>query len=113
MHLVEEKTEASYLSRVFMGMIDVVLALLSLTLIFVYLLPKPLYEALYTINSSLLALMGFVIYRLVAFVFFNSTVGMRIFNVCLLNCKLGPLSFIEKLLASVFILYKGVDYYNK
>jgi uncharacterized RDD family membrane protein YckC len=114
MHSVsEEKIEASYLSKVFMGLIDVVLALLSLTLVFVYLLPKPVCEALCTINSWLLALIGLVIYRLLSFTFFNRTIGMKIFNVCLLNSDLRPLSFIEKLLASVFILYKGVDYYKK
>ena len=108
----ESKEEASYFRKVFVGMIDILFILFLTGLFFIYQKPYALYQLLSAINGTLLVVICFVIYRMLSFFVFGRTIGMKIFNVCLLNGELQPLSFIEKLLASVFILYKGVDYYN-
>jgi hypothetical protein len=108
----EEKTEASLLRQVFIGLIDVVLALLVVTLISIYRFPEPLYQLFSFVNPTLLVLLWFVIYRLICFLFFDRTIGMKLFHAILLNGELESLSVKEKILASAFILYKGVGYYN-
>src|SRR5574337_560867 len=106
----QKKTEASFLSQMFIGLIDVVCVLvIAICLMKYQLLPL---QILNVINPTLLVVICFIIHRMALFLFFSRSLGMRIFGVCLLNSELRPLSFAEKLLASVFILYKGVDYYN-
>ena len=106
----ESKEETSFLNQVFFGMIDVILAILPVTFLLIYQLP--LHKFLADINSTLLVVIFLIIYRLLCFLFFGGTLGMRIFNVILLNGEQQPLSLKEKILASFFILYKGVSYYN-
>jgi uncharacterized membrane protein YfhO len=108
----DEKTEASLLRQVLIGLVDVVLALLVVVLISIYKFPDPLYQLFSFVNPTLLVLLWFVIYRLVCFLFFDRTIGMKLFHAILLNGELEPLSVKEKILASVFILYRGVGYYN-
>jgi hypothetical protein len=106
------KTEASLIKQVFIGLVDIVLALILVTLVLIYETPGPLFRLVSSINPTLLILLWLVAYRLISFIAFNGTVGMKLFGVVLLNGEQKALTIIEKILASVFILYKGVDYYN-
>ena len=106
----ESKEETSFLRQAFVGMADVILALLVVIFLLIYQLP--LYKFLSDINSILLVVIFLIIYRLISFLCFGRTIGMKIFNVILLNGEEQPLSLKEKILASIFILYKGVGYHN-
>jgi len=64
------------------------------------------------INSTLLVLLVFAIYRLLSLLLFGQTLGMWILQVFLLNGEEKPLTFLEKFLAAFFILYRGTDYYQ-
>jgi hypothetical protein len=108
----EEKIEAGHLRQVAIGLVDIVLALLLVTLLLVYQTPQPLYQLIFPVNSTLLVILWLVFYRLVTLLLFNGTIGMKLFGVVLLNSEQQPLSLKEKMLAAVFILYKGVDYYH-
>jgi hypothetical protein len=44
---------------------------------------------------------------------FRGTPGMRILNLVFLNGEEEETDFKEKLLASIFILYRGVDYFQE
>lgn len=56
---------------------------------------------------------SFVVYRFIAILLFRGTLGMRILNLVFLNGEDEETDFTEKLLASIFILYRGVDYYQE
>ena len=62
-------------------------------------------------NKSLF--FGFILYRFIAILFLRGTLGMRTFNLVFLNEEEAKTDFTEKLLASFFILYRGVDYYQE
>lgn len=55
----------------------------------------------------------FMLYRLCCLLLLNGTPGMKLFKVIFLNGEDAELSFYEKLLAACFILYRGIDYYEK
>src|SRR5687768_6805206 len=108
----EEKREASVLRQALAGMIDIVLILVLVSLLFIYQTPQPLYKLVAPINSTLLVFISLIIYRLFCFVIFKGTLGMKILKVNLLNGQLEPLLLMENIMASFFILYKGVAYYK-
>jgi heme/copper-type cytochrome/quinol oxidase subunit 4 len=108
-----EPIETSTLRQIIVGLVDVVIAIVLFVLVMTYLVPDELYEIISFINSILLFLVWQAFYRLVCLLVMNGTIGMKLFRVILLNGYLEKLSFVEKLLASCFILYKGVDYYDK
>ena len=108
----ESKEEASYLSQVFVGMVDVVLSLGLFALVFSLQFRETLIGIFSVINPILLLVLWLAIYRLLSFAIFGRTIGMKLFNIVLLNGEEQALSFKEKILASVFILYKGVRYYK-
>ena len=62
---------------------------------------------------SIFIFFGFIVYRFIGIFFFDGTIGMKIFKVTLLNENEEPLSFKEIILASMFILFRGVEYYSK
>jgi hypothetical protein len=64
-------------------------------------------------RPELCVLLSLAIYRLISLVIFNSTAGMRICRIVVLNDDLEILSLREKVLASFFILINGVAYYRK
>lgn len=55
----------------------------------------------------------FILYRLITIALFDSTFGMMLMNIVFLNAEQEPLNAMEKILASIFILYRGVDYYRR
>lgn len=66
-----------------------------------------------TLNENLCIISGFIIYRFITIIVFNGTLGMRMLNLVFLNGDEETLTLKEKSLASVFILYKGVEYYKQ
>ena len=56
---------------------------------------------------------SFVVYRFIAILLFRGTPGMRILNLVFLNGEEEETDFKEKLLAFIFILYRGVDYFQE
>lgn len=67
----------------------------------------------YVASPILLIGLTYVLYRFLCLLIFNGTLGMKIFKVIYLDGEEQPLSIYDKLLASCFILYRGVDYYEK
>jgi hypothetical protein len=112
-HKNEEKIEAGPIKQAILGLVDVVLSISLVVLLLKYQKPWPLYQLLSSINPVLLLLIGLIFYRLVCFTLFNGTIGMKLLGVVILNGEQQPLTLKEKLLASFFILYQGVDYYNR
>ena len=92
-----EYIKASYSRKVYAGLID---AALSIGFLVLFLSPMPI-------------LVIFILYRLVTIALFDSTLGMKVFKLVFLNADQEPLNATEKLLASVFVLYEGVDYYRE
>ena len=109
----DEKIEAGPLKQAIVGLVDVVLVILLVSIPLIYQTPWPLYRSLSAINPVLLFVLGLIIYRFICFILFNGTIGMKLFGVVILNGEQQPLNLKERLLASIFILYKGVDYYNR
>lgn len=107
-----EPTEASPIKQVFIGIVDVVLALLLVIAVQLYQTPHWLYNLIAPVNGTVLVVAWLVLYRLLMLLLFNGTIGMKLFRTVLLNGEMQRLTFLEKLLAAVFILYRGVDYYN-
>ena len=66
-----------------------------------------------TILPLLLIIILFALHRLFFMIIANSTMGMRIFKIELLNDDLESLTLKEKIFASFFILINGVAYYNR
>ena len=107
------KAEISHMKKILFGLVDAALAILFVSLILVHQTPGHLYQLIAPVNPSFLVLIWLIIYRFISLAIFNGTVGMKLFGVILLNSEEQPLSIIEKLLVSFFVLYKGVDYYNR
>jgi hypothetical protein len=104
-------SEASYVKQVIVGLIDASLSIAFVTF-FVIKMPEVINSYVKNINGSLLVLAIFVLYRLLSLLFIDQTVGMRLFRVVLLNGEEQPLTFLEKTLAAIFILYRGTSYYQ-
>ena len=104
-------SEASYGRQVIVGLID---AALSTTLVLLFIIKWPVLGNNYfkDVNGSLMVLVVFVIYRLFSLLLFHQTVGMRLFRVVLFNGDEQPLTFLEKTLAAIFILFRGTAYYQ-
>ena len=105
-------SEASHGKQILVGLIDASLSLALVSALIITRKPEAFYLYLEGINSSLLVLLAFAIYRLLSLFFFNQTLGMRLFRLVLLNGDEQPLTRMEKSLAAIFILYRGVNYYQ-
>lgn len=105
-------SEASYTKQVIVGLIDASLCLSLVVTFSITKQPEALYRLVEIVNPSLLVFILFAVYRFVSLHFFNQTIGMRLLDVILLNGNDQPLTFLEKLLAAIFILYRGTTYYQ-
>lgn len=94
------------------GLIDAALTFAIFFLFCYFALPPFLAKAVES-HPNLCIFALFILYRLVSLLCFGKTSGMKLFNVVLLNSEEDKLSLNEKLLASIFILFKGVGYYKK
>ena len=99
----------NYSQVVLAGLLDALFIIIFFVLLFYFIISVPIIEA-YP-NTSLI--ITFILYRLITILLFSSTLGMQVFNLIFLNADERSLSLMEKLLASVFILFRGVDYYQK
>jgi hypothetical protein len=105
-------TPSDYYEQTKVALIDGGLVVLLLVALVMYKLPASIYLFVDSFNSTLLAFIIYIIYRFIGIGFFNGTIGMKLFRIELLNGEQQDLSIIQKLLASVFILYRGADYYT-
>ena len=100
-----EYTKPNYGRVVLAGLIDAAL-LIALVLGFIYwtriavLLEYP--------NASFW--IGFISIRFISILLFNATLGMKVLRLVFLNGNEGILTLKEKFLASIFVLFRGVDY---
>lgn len=94
------------------GLIDASLPLALVATVFITKKPEGLYSSLEGINGSLLVLIVFVVYRLLSLLFFRQTLGMKLFRLVLRNGEEQPLTWLENVLAALFVLYRGTHYYT-
>ena len=87
------------------GLIDAALTISFFVMLFSF-IPK-ISE---TINPTLCIFLGFIVYRFLTIFIFDSTLGMKVFNIIFLSGDEENLNLKEKILASVFVLFQGVDY---
>jgi uncharacterized RDD family membrane protein YckC len=112
--LTEElDTDPSPWRKIIAGLIDAALIILAVIWIMRSGIPGPLYAFAVHYSPELLILMLLIVYRFLTILFFRGTLGMAIWGIQFLNGEGNPLSVKESLLASFFILHKGVDYYNR
>jgi len=109
---VDDRKESSLKKQVLVGFIDAFLVLLVTITLLIY-VPLSFAQLASNFNGSLMVVIAFIIYRILALLFFNGTIGMKLLRSTLLNSEQKPISIGEKCLAAVFILFKGVDYYDK
>jgi hypothetical protein len=105
---MEEKyVKAGYARVVLAGLIDAALVIFIFAGIVNSLGPGFL---LWWPNFSVLGCL--VLYRLFTIINNGHTLGMQVLGLTFLNGEEAPLNLNEKLLAAVFILYRGVGYYR-
>ena len=101
-------TKVNHSKIVTAGLIDAALTIGFFVVLFSY-IPK-ISE---TINPNLCIFLFFILYRFFTIFIFDSTLGMKIFKIIFLNGDKENINLKEKALASVFILFQGVDYYRR
>lgn len=108
-----EVEEAGLVTKNVSGIIDATIVL-ALFLIVAFSLPVDILAKLQRSIADVVYILVFlVIYRLLSFIIFNGTIGMRIMRIQILNENLEKISLKEKVCASFFILIKGVSFYKK
>ena|SRR5688572_4579009 len=104
-------SESSYGRQIIVGLIDASLSI-AFVIFFIIKMPELVNSYFKDVNGSLLVAVVFVLYRLFSLLLFHQTVGMRLLRVVLLNGEEQPLTFLEKSLAAIFILFRGTAYYQ-
>jgi hypothetical protein len=94
------------------GFIDAVIAILLEILLIFYRQPTFVYQSVANINTSFLALIILVFIRFIFIVFFDRSIGMMLFRLVFLNHEEKHLNIIEKICAGLFLLIRGVEYYE-
>ena len=94
------------------GFVDAIIAMVIEIILIFYRQPTFIYKWLANINTSLLALIILVVSRLLFILLFNRSLGMMLLRLIFLNYEEKQLSFIEKLCAGLFLLIRGVEYYE-
>lgn len=93
------------------GLIDAALVIALFLFIYHFTLPDLLAPVIKTYpNLCIVAL--YIFYRLLTILLFDATPGMKMLDLVFLNSEEEKLSIKEKILASFFILFRGVDYYR-
>jgi uncharacterized RDD family membrane protein YckC len=109
-----QHNQADVSKQIIAGLIDAAIILLLFWQYSKYLAPRSIYDLpVYPIHPVYLIVGGLILYRFFFLVLFNGTPGMKMLKVVFLNGEEASLSLSEKLLAAVFILYRGVEYYEK
>jgi len=107
--MLADYTTPNYFKIVAAGLIDAILVAVFFVSFFRVLFPSSLVNE----HSTLFFILGFIIYRLLTVFISDCTLGMKVFKLVFLNSDQNSLNFKEKVLASIFILYQGVDYYQR
>jgi len=109
--IARSETPASPTKKYLSGWTDAfIVAILTLGPAYIYLFSKTPKDGLPWLHWFVIG--GFILYRFISVFFFGTTLGMRMMGVKLLNRYEEKLSTKERLLASFFILAKGVEYYK-
>jgi len=101
-------TKSNYGRVVLAGLIDAALIIALFVFSYISIALPPSIQA----NPNLSLFTGFILYRMISIAISNSTLGMRVLKLTFLNADEEILSLKEKFLASIFILFRGVDYYQ-
>jgi hypothetical protein len=67
----------------------------------------------FPLQNELIVFVLFILYRFSFLVLLDSTLGMSLAGILLLDHEQKPLSAGAKALAAVFVLYRGVEYYKR
>ena len=94
------------------GFIDAAIAIILEFFLMFYRQPSFIYKSVVNLNTSLLALIILIVFRLVFIVIYDRSIGMMIFNLVFLNHEEKQLNIFEKLCAGLFVLIRGVEYYE-
>ena len=94
------------------GFVDAAIAIIFEIILNYYQQPLIIYKWVTNINTSLLALLILIVYRFIFIMLFDRSLGMMIFRLVFLDHEQKPLNFIEKFCAGLFVLIKGVEYYE-
>ncbi|MBL0135445.1 MAG: RDD family protein [Chitinophagaceae bacterium] len=110
---LQANREATLGIQILAGLIDSAITLATSFTLMYYFPDLILTIFHFQLAPEIVAYILFAIYRMIAFLLFNGTVGMKTCRVHLLNGDLEQLSFSEKICAGFFVLINGVDYYHK
>lgn len=110
---LELEPEPSPWRKIIAGLIDAALIIMLVVFIMRSGVPGPLYTFGAVYSPELLILILLIVYRFFTILFFRGTLGMAIWGIQFLNGEGERLSVKESLLASFFILHRGVDYYSR
>lgn len=109
-----QHTLAHPIKKVLIGLVDAAIVLGMCWQYAQYLEGQSLTGKLAYAVPPVISIVGvFMLYRLCCLLLLNGTLGMKLFKVIFLNGEEDSLLFYEKFLAAFFILYKGIDYYDK
>lgn len=107
-------SEASPARILLSGLIDLIISGLILWLIYYSKWPAEIYEPLKAsgIIPSVIIIGIHVLVRALTILAWSRTPGMFMLSMILLNGEEESLNIRERLLAAVYILYRGVNYYK-
>ena len=107
--MLVDYTTPNYFKIVAAGLIDFILVAVFFVSFFRVLFSSSFVDE----YSTFFFFLGFLIYRLLTIFISDCTLGMKVFKLVYLNSDQNSLNFKEKALASIFILFQGVDYYQR
>ena len=111
--MVLKFTKANSGNIVLAGLVDAALLINFFVMLFT-LIPESLQSKLKAaLDHNLFIFFGFILYRFLTIVIFDSTLGMKMFKLIFLNSEEERLNFKEKIAATFFVLYQGVDYFKR
>ena len=93
------------------GLIDAAFILCIFLLLFYF--SSSIIPSVVIDHPNISLFIGFILYRFIGIFIFDGTIGMKALKVILRNENEEPLSLTEIILASIFILHRGVDYYSR
>lgn len=94
------------------GFVDAIIAILLELYLIYYRQPTFLYNSVANINTGFLALIILTIIRFLFIVFFDRSIGMMLLRLVFLNHEEKQLNIVEKFCAGLFVLIRGVEYYE-
>ena len=104
---------AAYWRIALAGIIDAAFAIFCVVLLYRFQSFAPVAYLTGAVNSIVIVLVFLILYRLLTISFFNATFGMFLLKIQFLNGEDEPLTFSESVMAALFVLYAGVNYYNR